>query len=71
MPFGKILDMWQQPPQPALSEVAGSCQRSGAPPTVSYSSTLSSNFFRSQSAAACTNARTTGCGFFSLEDSCG
>src|SRR3954454_6004215 len=37
----------------------------------SYSSTLSSSFFLPQSAAACTKASTTGCGFFSLDDSCG
>src|SRR5205823_4229646 len=38
---------------------------------LSYSSTLSSSFFLPQSAAACTKASTTGCGFFSLDDSCG
>ena len=36
-----------------------------------YSSTLSSSFFLPQSAAAWTKARTTGCGFFSVEESCG
>jgi hypothetical protein len=36
-----------------------------------YSSTLSSSFFLPQSAAACTKARTTGCGFFSVDESCG
>jgi hypothetical protein len=36
-----------------------------------YSSTLSSSFLRPQSAAACTKARTTGCGVFSVEDNCG
>jgi|HubBroStandDraft_2_1064218.scaffolds.fasta_scaffold13769_4 hypothetical protein len=36
-----------------------------------YSRTLSSSFFLPQSAAACTKARITGCGFFSVEDSCG
>src|SRR5580658_8675420 len=36
-----------------------------------YSSTLSSSFFRPQSAAACTNASTRGCGFPVLEESCG
>ena len=37
----------------------------------SYSSTLSSNFFLPQSAAACTNANTSGCGLPGLEESCG
>ena len=37
----------------------------------SYSSTLSSSFLRPQSAAACTKAKTTGCGFFSVDDNCG
>ena len=36
-----------------------------------YSSTLSSSFFLPQSAAACTNARMMGWGFFSVDDSCG
>src|ERR1700733_2728317 len=36
-----------------------------------YSSTLSSSFLRPQSAAACTKARTTGCGVFSVDDSWG
>src|SRR5216684_9007218 len=36
-----------------------------------YSSTLSSSFFLLQSAAACTKASTTGCGFFSVDDNCG
>jgi hypothetical protein len=37
----------------------------------SYSSTLSSSFLRPQSAAACKKAKTTGCGFFSVDDNCG
>ena len=36
-----------------------------------YSSTLSSSFFLPQSAAAWTKARTIGCGFFSVDASCG
>src|ERR1700690_2392168 len=36
-----------------------------------YSRTLSSSFLRPQSAAAWTKARTTGCGFFSVEESWG
>jgi hypothetical protein len=36
-----------------------------------YSNTLSSSFFLPQSAAACRKARTMGCGFFSVDDSCG
>src|SRR5437879_4291699 len=39
--------------------------------TLNYSSTLSSSFFLPQSAAAWTKASTTGCGFFSVDDSCG
>src|ERR1022692_117234 len=38
---------------------------------VAYSRTLSSSFLRSQSAAAWTKARTTGCGFFAVEESWG
>ena len=40
-------------------------------PTLTYSRTLSSSFFLPQSAAAWTKARTSGCGFFSVDDSCG
>jgi hypothetical protein len=36
-----------------------------------YSNTLSSSFFLAQSAAACTKAKTMGCGFFSVDDNCG
>jgi hypothetical protein len=36
-----------------------------------YSNTLSSSFFLPQSAAACTKASTSGCGFFGLEESWG
>ena len=36
-----------------------------------YSNTLSSSFFLPQSAAACTNARMMGWGFFSVDDNCG
>jgi hypothetical protein len=36
-----------------------------------YSRTLSSSFFLPQSAAAWTKARTSGCGFFSVDESWG
>src|ERR1051326_7670611 len=52
----------------------GGIQGGGPGPRVGgqyHSRTLSSSFFLPQSAAAFTKASTTGCGFFSVEDSWG